>query len=198
MSRNQWHIGVHQRHLMFKGHCRAPHETIYGHKKKVWLDENISIGSFHASFHNVSIYVKSLQKVVMYCQADIISSPVGTLSPICSSDIVTDWPFSRVTFDRAGKQGSSHLQQYRAPFESKPEHYNKKCRGVLNSLNFVPIHARLDWFCHNIKAFTPTQYKTVKIHRIKDSSRVVLLLHHSTFIVKSSLFEATKIDEMAK
>ena len=38
---------------------RAPHETIYGHKKKVRLEQNISIGSFNASFHNfhnVSIY----------------------------------------------------------------------------------------------------------------------------------------------
>ena len=34
---------------------------MYGHKKKVCLDENISIGSFH----NVSIYVKCLQKLVM-------------------------------------------------------------------------------------------------------------------------------------
>ena len=37
MSRNQWHIKVHRCHLMFKGHWRAPHETIYGHKKKVCL-----------------------------------------------------------------------------------------------------------------------------------------------------------------
>ena len=39
---------------------RAPHETKYGHKKKVGLEQNISTGSFHASFdnfHNVSIYV---------------------------------------------------------------------------------------------------------------------------------------------
>ena len=39
MSRNQWHIGVHQHHLMFKGHWRAPHETIYSHKKKVCLEK---------------------------------------------------------------------------------------------------------------------------------------------------------------
>ena len=40
---------------------RAPHETIYGHKKKVCLVQNISIGSFQASFHkfhNVSKDVK--------------------------------------------------------------------------------------------------------------------------------------------
>ena len=40
MSRNQWHIGVHQHHLMFKGHWRAPHETIYSHKKKMCLEKN--------------------------------------------------------------------------------------------------------------------------------------------------------------
>ena len=45
--------------LCEKLHWRAPHMTIYGHKKKVCLEPNISIGSFHASFHNfhyVSIY----------------------------------------------------------------------------------------------------------------------------------------------
>ena len=44
---------------MFKGHWRAPHETIYGQKKE---DKNISIGSLY----NVSIYVKWLQKLVMH------------------------------------------------------------------------------------------------------------------------------------
>ena len=33
----------------------APHETTYGHKKYVCLAQNISIGSFHASFHNFHI-----------------------------------------------------------------------------------------------------------------------------------------------
>ena len=50
MSRNQWHIGVHQRHLMFKGHWRAPHETIYGHKKKVCLDKTFPLGHFMLHF----------------------------------------------------------------------------------------------------------------------------------------------------
>ena len=35
MPRNQWHIRLHQRHLM----------VIYGHKKEVCLEQNISIGS---------------------------------------------------------------------------------------------------------------------------------------------------------
>ena len=41
---------------------------IYGHKTKVCLEQNISIGSFYASFHNfhnVSLYVKWAQKLVM-------------------------------------------------------------------------------------------------------------------------------------
>ena len=50
MSRNQWHIGVHQHHLMFKGHWRAPHETIYGHKKKVCLDKIFPLGHFKLHF----------------------------------------------------------------------------------------------------------------------------------------------------
>ena len=50
MSRNQWHIGVHQRHLMFKGHWRAPHETKYGHKKKVCLDKTFPSGHFMLHF----------------------------------------------------------------------------------------------------------------------------------------------------
>ena len=66
MSCNQWHIGVHQRHLMFKNHWRVPHETIYGHKKEGVPGQNISIGSFYVSFYNVSIYTsKWLQKLVM-------------------------------------------------------------------------------------------------------------------------------------
>ena len=44
MSRNQWHIRVNQHHLMLQ------EEGVSG--------QNISIGSFHASSHNVSIYVK--------------------------------------------------------------------------------------------------------------------------------------------
>ena len=38
MLHNQWHIGVQESHLMFK--------DPYGHKKKVCLSLNISIG-FH-------------------------------------------------------------------------------------------------------------------------------------------------------
>ena len=33
--------------------------------------------------------------------------PVGTVSPICSSDIITDFPFSRVTLAVDGKHESS-------------------------------------------------------------------------------------------
>ena len=60
MSCNQWHIGVHQRHLMFKGHWRAPHETIYGHKKKLCLDKIFPLGHFMLHF-----IIKWLQKLVM-------------------------------------------------------------------------------------------------------------------------------------
>ena len=50
MSRNQWHIGVHQYHLMFKCYWRAPHETIYGHKKEVCLDTTFPLGHFMLHF----------------------------------------------------------------------------------------------------------------------------------------------------
>ena len=62
----------YQHHLMLK---QAQYETIYGHKKKVCLEQNISIGSHcmeqdhfmlhFTTFHNVSIYVKWPQKLVM-------------------------------------------------------------------------------------------------------------------------------------
>ena len=41
---------------------------MYGHKKKMCLEQNISIESIRASFHNfhnVSLYVKWPQKLVM-------------------------------------------------------------------------------------------------------------------------------------
>ena len=38
------------------------------------------------------------------------SLPVCTLSPICSSAIVTDLPFSRETLAVEGKHGSMHSQ----------------------------------------------------------------------------------------
>ena len=44
------------------------YRSIYGHKKKVCLEQNISVGTIHASFHNfhnVSVYVKWPQKLVM-------------------------------------------------------------------------------------------------------------------------------------
>ena len=50
MLHNQWHIGVCQHHLMFKGHWRAPYETIYGHKKKVSLDKTFPLGHFMLHF----------------------------------------------------------------------------------------------------------------------------------------------------
>ena len=55
MSHNQWHIGVHQHHLMFKGHWKSSTwDHIWSQKEGV-PGQNVSIGSFHASFHNVSI-----------------------------------------------------------------------------------------------------------------------------------------------
>ena len=39
--------------------------TIYGHKKKVYLEQNISIVSFHAlflNFHNISIFMWNYHK----------------------------------------------------------------------------------------------------------------------------------------
>ena len=60
MSGSQWHIGAQESHLNVK---RAKHETIYGHKEKVCLEQNISIGSqlygirsFYASFHHFSYF----------------------------------------------------------------------------------------------------------------------------------------------
>ena len=50
MSHNQWHIGVQECHLMFKGPWRAPHKTIYGHKKKVCLDKTFPLGHFMLQF----------------------------------------------------------------------------------------------------------------------------------------------------
>ena len=43
MSCSQWHIGVHQHHLIFKGHWRAPHETIC-------LDKTFPLGHFMLHF----------------------------------------------------------------------------------------------------------------------------------------------------
>ena len=56
--------------LCEKFYWRAPNKTIhvYGHKKKVCPESDISIGLIYASFHNfhnVSIYVKWPQKLVM-------------------------------------------------------------------------------------------------------------------------------------
>ena len=50
MSHNQWHTGMHQCYLMFKVHWRAPHKTIYGHKKKVCLDKTFLLGHFMLHF----------------------------------------------------------------------------------------------------------------------------------------------------
>ena len=63
MSRNQWHIGAKERHLMLK----ELHMRPYMVKKKVCLEQNISIGShcmekghliLHFSTFNVSVQVK--------------------------------------------------------------------------------------------------------------------------------------------
>ena len=59
-----------QRHLMLKGFHKKP----YGHKKKVFLEKNISIIShsmelgyfmlYFTTFYNVSIWVKWPQRLV--------------------------------------------------------------------------------------------------------------------------------------
>ena len=43
--------------------------------------------------------------------------------------------------------------------------------------NYVPIHVCLDWLSHSIRmeAFTPTRYKTVKIHRIEHTPETFYL-----------------------
>ena len=48
------------------------------------------------------------------------------------------------------------------------------CRGLLDLLNFLAIHVRLEWCSHSItmEALTPTRYKTAKIDRIKHISGV--------------------------
>ena len=64
------------------------------------------------------------------------------------------------------------------------------CRGVRDLLNFVPIHARLDWFSHSItmEAFTPTWYKTVKIYRIEHTSVLFKKLSYFIFMQFSAIF----------
>ena len=51
----------------------------------------------------------------------------------------------------------------------------RESRSMLNLPNFVPIHARLYRCSHSItmEAFTPTQYKTSKIHRIEHTQAVL-------------------------
>ena len=82
------------RAILFKFHWRAPHETIYGHKKKMCLEQNISIGSFHASFHNfynVFVYVKWPQKLVMKDSIahSILTQPELFLTPVVMQYRVT-------------------------------------------------------------------------------------------------------------
>ena len=50
-------------------------------------------------------------------------------------------------------------------------------RGVLDLLNCVPIHVRLDCFSHSItlEAFTPAQCKTAKYNQIEYSPRNFVL-----------------------
>ena len=47
---------------------------------------------------------------------------------------------------------------------------------LLDFLNFVPIHARLDWVSHSntMEVLTPTRYKTAKIRTIEHPPRVRL------------------------
>ena len=64
MLRNQWHIGVHQSHLVFEGPMQLKYNVLVSlmnstqdHiwlQMKVCLEQNISIESFHASFHYFS------------------------------------------------------------------------------------------------------------------------------------------------
>ena len=65
MLRNQWHIRVHQHHLMFKGHRWAPHKTIYGYQKKVCLDKTFPLGHFMLHFI-IFLICQWLQKLVMF------------------------------------------------------------------------------------------------------------------------------------
>ena len=72
MSRNQWHIGVHQRHLMFKGHWRTPHQTIYAHKRKVCLDKTFPLGHFMLHFIMfLCIYVTVLSLLEMHSGGNV-------------------------------------------------------------------------------------------------------------------------------
>ena len=74
MLHNQWHIGEHQHHLMFKCHSRAPHETIYGHKKKVCLDKKFPLGYFMLHF-------------IMFLTALFTKPPVSRLTAILNQNI---------------------------------------------------------------------------------------------------------------
>ena len=61
----------------------------------------------------------------MYCLEfykwySAINKPVCTLSPTCSSDIVTDFPFSRVTVATDGKH--LQLQQLQTPGMKPPQY----------------------------------------------------------------------------
>ena len=55
-------------------------KTINGHKKKVRLEQNISIGSFHASFHifhNVSIFEMMTKTKHTSVASHQMSAPMG-------------------------------------------------------------------------------------------------------------------------
>ena len=60
---------------MFKGHWRAPHETIYGYKEKVCLDKTFPLGHFMLHFIMFLIRQKTTKagnENVIYCPPDLI------------------------------------------------------------------------------------------------------------------------------
>ena len=77
-----------------------------------------------------------------------MSIPVCTLSPICSSDILTDFPFSRETLATDGKQalrdGALHVQHLKYPFLSSqtPQGHPHVVQRAL--FNFTE-----NWFPHS-------------------------------------------------
>ena len=54
--------------------------SIYGHKKKVCLEQNISIGSIHVSFHNfhnVSMYMSNDDKNLIMVSLHVFNNTIN-------------------------------------------------------------------------------------------------------------------------
>ena len=80
---------------------RAPHKTIYGHKK-MCLEQNISIGSFHASFHNFHNHFYIMSPFCGATDSPNVTSDLGfkASSPMCNgflrlmsdaTNLLTSW-----------------------------------------------------------------------------------------------------------